>query len=1409
MAIKPVSRAQQEPPAHHVQVNLPPAPTGKVPPPTMESPQPSTTNQRGLPDEDQRSVTPLSEISQLLRLQKYHKRRCHQAESHLHCLQIAAARTSRLVRLSRSVQYTLAECVRSEDKNSFVNLLHAFHDACDEALKPTPDREFETTKSTTSFLGDLSPSSRTAVLDLFSKLRHDESFIANRLASLSPKELVALLPERTNTRATESIFGGGPRISSRTSKPLGFVVDAQVDQLSTYGYSSPLETLVFASRGLNRNDLQEDERSTDIWACVCARLVSEQKSGSERLIPAVLDIWSSSMPWPGKDRLEVWILQTLQNGAFLLEQPTKPTFRARIEGRSDVSPEEEQRTEVFYSNAVDSLLELLGDQSGPSILPPGALKMCRAIWSKLSSSPGHQHAFPQFVLVRWLFSSFVSNAVTLPESHGLFTDYYLSDNARNRILREVATRAQKAAFDVAYSWRHGIAAAAETVQRVNNLMVRFQGSRTSKPSKSTHSRSAKPQDSDIFVAISAKDVISTLNALYPQRRPASVSSDGDNLKSGLQSSASSISGFSLFSQAKALEPHSEMPSPSLQDTQSFGSVETAIANLEVENSSLDSAHMREVCLELEDLVTSRSSTRDIWDVLTANGQESPLCTLRSKLTHVCSLSKGLRDGSVTPSGDTVLMSLSKAHTSCRRAVEVLLQRIEASELSSLSPGPTDALEEAERDLEILFEDTIQESEDCGDFVKAHTWFQQFQDFQSLIFRTANMTPLRDLLAEIELNARKSIKRALKMEDTCETWTQTLSTLQQLHSEALKPLLDEHERLRDKMWYVADVRTSAPYDEARSIASALRVMGKPKRLSRTRLSPPLRHWSATKLSSTNMHLKTEAQILEILSAKPDHGGPNKLSDDQSKTTQLWMDRQNIDNLCKGEERLHKLCMEIRKCVDQVVATPAEGSTLWQNTLFARDAAFRQQQIAQRKPSLLAGLSGTMGSHGMLSLSGQLRSTDGLSSASHTLSNASSRDYLDSRSPTLASKSSMPFWSPAMTEVDSPSSATSIGDSHTQSALESVAQKLPVTSSIADQPSLERLRHRATSLVLSDLTSTMFTDGSETDHAYWSGLGRDLTERHFRGLYAVHASIGSQTPTMDSNAPPRPIISRFSFDSAFKTLLQKFSAISNPSTKLGCLYDIDRLLVPYMAEQAANESPSLSFTRSNSEMGQLVQERRSNGLAETSVAGFRNVFSKSTLRPTTIFRDLQYIAALLPSSILHNTPEGKAFCNAAVAITSLKQEARTIMVETADSIIAYHSNNRGHGRSSSTAQQQRDSATFAAPSRTPSAEEVSRYSMADAAYLLQITAKEGDPVAQRELATLYLTHPELMDRIIAPFARTRDVFKEELESKWRKNQDPNRCDPTTMCVAHHWMSLSSKGGDSLAKEILRQREEMDSF
>lgn len=916
---------------------------------------------------------------------------------------------------------------------------------------------------------------------------------------------------------------------------------------------------------------------------------------------------------------------------------------------------------------------------------------------------------------------------------------------------------------------------------------------------------------ETFLAVSAKDLSTCLNALYPQRRPALLASDGDNLKSGLQSSASSISGFSLFQNPEVPDLSSSISTPQPPDSQRLNVTDSSQPESTKASYDFQYGIMREACIELDDFVSGHgAANKDLWDILYASANLDELCTATEKYADVCSPELSRRE--FNGSRDTLTIRTSRKEKSpVTKAVEALLYDAGASDpLEDSVSAYEDSRDpiQVQQQLEILFEMAVQDCEARSDFVKAHDWFAQLQTFRSQVCQSANRTTLRNMLVDIQAGARRSEDRALVLQGAYEKWCRLLHTRPQLQMNQLKPIMEENERLRDKMWYVADVRTSAAYEEARSVASALRVMGKPKRNSRVRMAPPLRSWGTSKMTNTNLHLKTEAQILEILSARPDHGGPNKLSDEQSRAVELWMDRQNVDNLCRGEERLHKLCMEVRKCVDAITATPpAENTVIWSNSLFARDAALRPA-ASQPKPTLLSGLHG-QGTHShFMSLHGHPRSNDALSSTSQTLSSISSREYLDSRSPTLANRSSNSFWSPASTDVDSPSSATSVNSSMTPSAFEASVPKQQAETTAIARGALERLRRHTTSLVLSDLTSLLFSDGSETDRAYWTGLGWELVDRHFRNLNAFHASIGSQTPTVGPDMPAQPPISSFGFENAFGTLLQKFSLSSSPSTKLSCLHDIDKLLVPYMAEHGRDQTVRSSYARLDPEQDELARVKTQDA-SETSVCGFRHIFTKASLRPNTIFRDLQYIAALVPASVLQNTAEGKAFCNAAVAITSLKHEARNIMVETADSIIAFHSNNRGHGRSSSTAQQERDSATFSAPSRTPSAEDYSRYSMADAAYLLQITAKEGDPVAQRELATLYLTHPELMDRIVVPFARCKDVFKDELETKWRKNQDPNRFDYYNFCVVLHWMNLSSKGGDSLAKEYLKQREEMDSF
>lgn len=362
----------------------------------------------------------LDEIKRLLRLQKYQKRKCHRAQENLRRLLVAASRTNRVSCASRAVQVTLADCIRLEDKKSFAKLFNAFEDACTSCLVPDqpeyPEPELTTSDqfdSTASFLDGLTPESRTVVIDLLTRLRYDPEFIADRLERLSPKEIHALLPGRALSRSNESIFGGTNRAISRTSRPSGDNIDPQADVVRSQGFGSLLEILIHCPRASSAMDASELEFATDTWASVCARLIAHQSSGTERLVASVLNVFAHVFPWSGKARLEIWILRTLREGAFLLEQPVKQSFRARIEGGAEVAAKREARNQAFYTSAAEGLLELLSDCSEASVIPSGALTVCQAILSRLQ--PESRRLFPQFAIIKWLFPCFLIDAISLPE----------------------------------------------------------------------------------------------------------------------------------------------------------------------------------------------------------------------------------------------------------------------------------------------------------------------------------------------------------------------------------------------------------------------------------------------------------------------------------------------------------------------------------------------------------------------------------------------------------------------------------------------------------------------------------------------------------------------------------------------------------------------------------------------------------------------------------------------------------------------------------------------------------------------------------------------------------------------------------------------------------------------------------
>jgi len=333
--------------------------------------------------------------------------------------------------------------------------------------------------------------------------------------------------------------------------------------------------------------------------------------------------------------------------------------------------------------------------------------------------------------------------------------------------------------------------------------------------------------------------------------------------------------------------------------------------------------------------------------------------------------------------------------------------------------------------------------------------------------------------------------------------------------------------------------------------------------------------------------------------------------------------------------------------------------------------------------------------------------------------------------------------------------------------------------------------------------------------------------------------------------------FPYRKAFQRLLRMFSVHPNPYAKLNALHELEQLIVAYLTPSAPRRprirpdtsitSPQSPEVQAHNAFGPIenapvapraknleeaidnCRERRSYVMGQSDAASpvhrttdrflnspnptstdmivdvLQDLFRAPDIRPKTLFRDLQFIASFVPAATLDKTERGKAFWDAGLAALGLKQDVCRTLIEIADEIVVHYTQTRKTTTSSPDV-----------PSPANSNGELMKYSMQDAAKMWTITAKEGDPVAERELAIFYLTHPELVERVTAPLSKPRETFKAQVmemhgggSSHTGKEGDRERSDPATMCVAYHWMELSALGGDELAKKYLRQREELNAI
>jgi hypothetical protein len=720
-----------------------------------------------------------------------------------------------------------------------------------------------------------------------------------------------------------------------------------------------------------------------------------------------------------------------------------------------------------------------------------------------------------------------------------------------------------------------------------------------------------------------------------------------------------------------------------------------------------------------------------------------------------------------------------------------------------------------------------------------------------------------LFAMLEVRQRRS-QQLYDSAQQLEEWIRVLTGLSKRQAQALEQRTSQLGSLRDKGWYEMDVRHSSHFEDVLRVSRALKEMSRSSLPAQNGVTA----WARARLRS--WHDRAQSQTFELLAVPQAQGGPNKLTDAQTDLTSRWLIENSIENLCAGEERLHRFCFEVQKCVKKLVAnTLLESPVLWSSDLYLQE----QRKYGARTPSVLnKSTRFSLPSNSSVAYNASstyvatglgLRIYDTTSKTNPHLGrygsnlaklNTGSRGGLGVSAPTFGQHQL--HHSPP-TPI-SPELGIDL-DQETLDAYHSPKQIF-----------IRGLKQALTSLLLSDLALDVWSCGSETDQwiraegdFYDSGPptlngNRDdtastelksPTASEFTTVTAIKvAGPQEQLPIPPSTtAQDSSYSSNVLYSSLTQAMLETFEFYPNPFAKLDALTNAILVIAetPEKSSIATDETVTLSslsklhgahvartrLTRLEEVMAncderrvaslaawdlQSAAERHSNTSRQALVkvrdegwlfSTVQILLSNRTQRSRHIYLDLQLIAALVPANVLDNTLSGTIFWTTCIAATALKSKICKSMTLFASQILAHH---YGNGGAKEPIRCNESAATRQLDLSVLSSKNVLNSTLADAARLYTIGALEGDSTSARELALFYLSHPELVRRVTLPLSKPSDVFKPSFAlGPGEKSFGWKRqevLDPSVFALALHWMEFAANGGDVDARTFLKENGDL---
>jgi hypothetical protein len=367
------------------------------------------------------SVTSLSELAHLIRKQRYQEERRSHLRVRLHRWLVSAALSARLAHCGELAYRTLMEYFRSDHndaRKNFAILYNALHDvrsSCDATRRYAlleSDLEHGKTKlpkadiaPSLTFMHEIPTKIRNELLAFLSELRNNPDFLAARIINLSQSELLALAsfrPPLEPDSVMAATKGGNATKKPPTPAP------SPVERLLSFQRHDPLSALIYTIFANSAGpDSAEDLRRTEAWATVCARLITEAKQGTPTLVMSVLGAWAGMRDWPAKTNIELYLMQVLQEGQFLLDRGDQ--------GKVMSEKELTYATMEFFDRSIKGLFDVIDGEPSAGGMPEGVWEISTAIIKKVGKSKQLRNAAENLIILRWFFSAFLPNAIVYPE----------------------------------------------------------------------------------------------------------------------------------------------------------------------------------------------------------------------------------------------------------------------------------------------------------------------------------------------------------------------------------------------------------------------------------------------------------------------------------------------------------------------------------------------------------------------------------------------------------------------------------------------------------------------------------------------------------------------------------------------------------------------------------------------------------------------------------------------------------------------------------------------------------------------------------------------------------------------------------------------------------------------------------